>query len=140
VIDEELRRFQEDTGCSTKFDKRCIVRPTPEVELTVYRIFREALTNIKKHAIGATEVKVSLSGEADMVSLEVKDNGPGFDVKAAMVNKRLGGLRGMQRRAELGGGTFEVVSRRGYGATVTVRIPYISETSAADEGKGGNKT
>jgi two-component system NarL family sensor kinase len=132
VIDEELRRFEEETGCRTKLDKRCAVRPTPVVELTAYRIFREALANIKRHAIGATEVKVSFSDEAEMVNLQVKDNGPGFDVKAVMPNKRLGGLKGMQRRAELGGGTFEVVSSRGHGTTVTVRLPC---TSASDGGK-----
>ena len=54
VIDEELRRFEEETGCRTKFDKRFAVRPTPDVELTAYRIFREALANIKRHAIGAS--------------------------------------------------------------------------------------
>ena len=135
VIDEELRRFQEETGCRTKFDKGCKVRPTRDVELTAYRIFHEALNNVKRHAIGASEVRVSLSDEAEMVNLQVKDNGPGFDVKAAMVNKRAGGLKAMQRRAELGGGTFEVVSSRGHGTTVTVRLPYSSEAPAADAGK-----
>ena len=81
------------------------------------------------------EVKVSLSCEAGVVSLQVKDNGPGFDVEAAMQNMRMGGLKGMQRRAELGGGTFEVISSRGHGTTVTVRLPYSSEASAADVGK-----
>ena len=135
VIDEELRRFREETGCGTKFDKKFAVRPIPDVELTAYRIFREVIANIKRHAIGATEVRVSLSCEAGVVSLQVKDNGPGFDVKAAMLNKRVGGLKGMQRRAELGGGTFEVVSSRGHGTTVTVRLPYSSEAPAADVGK-----
>jgi len=135
VIDEELRRFQEETGCRTKFDKRFAVRPTPDVELTAYRIFREVLANIKRHAIGASEVKVSFSCEAGVVSLQVKDNGPGFDVEAALQNMRMGGLKGMQRRAELGGGTCEVISSRGHGTTVTVRLPYSSETPAANTGK-----
>jgi len=127
VIDEELRRFEEETGCRTKFDKRCAVRPTPDAELTAYRIFREVLANIKRHAIGASKVEVSLSCEAGVVSLQVKDNGPGFDVEAALQNMRMGGLKGMQRRAELGGGTCEVISSRGHGTTVTVRLPYSSE-------------
>jgi len=127
VIDEELRRFEEETGCRTKFDKRFAVRPTPDAELTAYRIFREVLANIKRHAIGASEVKVSFSCEAGVVSLQVKDNGPGFDVEAALQNGRMGGLKGMQRRAELGGGACEVVSSRGHGTTVTVRLPYSSE-------------
>jgi len=127
VIDEELRRFEEETGCRTKFDKRFAVRPTPDAELTAYRIFREVLANIKRHAIGATKVEVSLSCEAGVVSLQVKDNGPGFDVEAALQNGRMGGLKGMQRRAELGGGACEVMSSRGHGTTVTVRLPYSSE-------------
>ncbi len=135
VIDEELRRFREETGCGTKFDKRFAARPTPDVELTAYRIFREVLANIKRHAIGASEVKVSFSCEAGVVSLQVKDNGPGFDAEAAMQNKRVGGLKGMQRRAELGGGTFEVASTPEQGTTVTVRLPYASETSAPDAEK-----
>lgn len=139
VIDEELRRFEEETGCRTKFDKRCTGRPTPDVELTTYRIFHEVLANIKRHAIGASKVEVYLSCEAGVVSLQVKDNGPGFDVEAALQNGRMGGLKGMQRRAELGGGTCEVISSRGQGTTVTVRLPYSSETQA-DEGEGGNTT
>ncbi len=132
VIDEELSRFQEETRCCTRFDERCAGGLTPEVGLTAYRIFREALANIKRHAIGVTEVRVSLSCEAGVVSLQVKDNGPGFDVEVALQNMLVGGLKGMQRRAELGGGTFEVVSSRGYGTTVTVCLPC---TSASDRGK-----
>jgi signal transduction histidine kinase len=68
------------------------------------------------------------------------DNGPGFDAEAAMQNKRVGGLKGMQRRAELSGGTFEVWSVPGQGTTVTVCLPYTSEPSAADTEKEGKKT
>jgi signal transduction histidine kinase len=75
-----------------------------------------------------------------VVSLQVVDNGPGFDVKAAMQSKRVGGLKGMQRRAKLGGGTFEVASSPGKGTTVTVCLPDTSEPSAADAEKEDKKT
>jgi PAS domain S-box-containing protein len=140
VIDEELDHFQEDTGCQARFHATCPDRLPRDVEVNVYRIFQEALMNIRKHAASAREVAVTLTCRNGVVSLQVVDNGPGFDVKAAMQSKRVGGLKGMQRRAELGGGTFEVASSPGKGTTVTVRLPYTSEPSAADTEKEDKKT
>jgi PAS domain S-box-containing protein len=140
MIDDELHYFQEETGCRTRFDARCPNRLPRDVEVNAYRIFQEALMNIRKHAASAREVAVTLTCKNDVVSLQVVDNGPGFDVEAAMQSKRVGGLKGMQRRAELGGGTFEVASSPGKGTTVTVRLPYTSEPSAADTEKEDKKT
>ena len=140
VIDEELHHFQEETGCRTQFHATCPDRLPRDVEVNVYRIFQEALMNIRKHAASAREVAVTLTCKNEVVSLQVVDNGPGFDAEAAMPNKRVGGLKGMQRRAELGGGTFEVESSPGQGTTVTVRLPYTSEPSAADAEKEDKKT
>ena len=140
MIDDELHYFQEGTGCRTRFDARCPNRLPRDVEVNAYRIFQEALMNIRKHAASAREVAVTLTWKNDVVNLQVVDDGPGFDVKAAMRSKRVGGLKGMQRRAELGGGTFEVESSPGQGTTVTVRLPYTSEPSAADTEKEDKKT
>jgi signal transduction histidine kinase len=140
MIDDELHYFQEETGCRTRFDARCPKRLPRDVEVNVYRIFQEALMNIRKHAASAREVAVTLSCKNGVVSLQVVNDGPGFDVKAAMQSKRVGGLKGMQRRAELGGGTFEVASRPGQGTSVTVCLPYTSEPSAADTEKEDKKT
>lgn len=124
TIDEELHSFREDTDCRTKFDARCPGRLPRDVEATAYRIFHEALSNVRRHAASAREVNVSLTCKDRMLTLEVRDDGPGFDPWAEMQIKQVGGLMIMRRRAELNGGSFEVISAPGQGATVTVRLPY----------------
>ena len=123
VIEQELSDFQRDTGCSITFDAKFSVRPCSEVEVALYRIFHEALMNVKKHATSAGNVTISLVSSNNIVSLQVQDDGPGFNIKASMQDKRIGGLMTMRRRAEITGGTFKVTSIYGRGVRINVRIP-----------------
>lgn len=98
-------------------------RLTPEIEIALYRVAQEALNNIAKHA-EAKGVAVVLERRADQASLIVEDDGVGFDTRQAFEANNKGlGLIGMRERAALIGGTIEIESRRGEGATVVVRIP-----------------
>lgn len=124
LINEELRRFQEDTGCQARFNHNYQVRPRRDVEVALYRIFHEALTNIRRHASTATGVAVTLTCQDHGISLQVEDNGPGFEVKATTQHKRIGGLLSMQRRAEILGGSLELASTPGQGTKVTVSLPH----------------
>ncbi len=124
VIDDELRRFKEDTGCEAKFHAVCPVRPPIETESNMYRIFREAMTNIRRHATGAKHVEVSFVCKGGLDSLMVYDNGLGFDVESALSRKQVGGLSGMRRRAEIAGGTCNIESGADRGTTVSVTLPY----------------
>lgn len=133
MIDEELRRFQEDTGCQTQFDARCPERLPRDTEVTAYRIFHEALTNVRRHATDAKKVKVSLTSKGQMLNMQVKDDGPGFDVRAEMRIKQVGGLLIMRRRAELVDGTFEIVSFPGQGTTVTVCLPFAATAETEEK-------
>jgi PAS domain S-box-containing protein len=98
--------------------------PAP-IEVTLYRIAQEALTNVARHA-SATRVTVSLEREGNLVRLEVRDDGRGFDLDdplgAAGAPARLG-LYGIRERAALLGGTAEVHAASGRGTTLTVVIP-----------------
>ena len=123
LIEKELRRLQEDAGCRTTFDSSYLLRPSQNVEVTLYRIFHEALTNIRRHATSATNVAVVLACKDQTTNLQVQDNGPGFDVEAATQRKRVGGLMSMRRRAEIAGETFEVASTLEDGTKVTVCLP-----------------
>ncbi len=123
LIEDELRRFQEDTGCDTKFDTNCSERLPRHMEVTVYRIFHEALTNIGRHAASAGKVAVSLAREDGLVSLQVQDDGPGFDVDGSTPPKLVGGLMSMRRRSEIIGGTLEVTSGPGRGTRVAFHLP-----------------
>jgi signal transduction histidine kinase len=102
------------------------------VNTALFRVAQEALTNIIKYANTPT-AWVRLAYAAQAVVLEVEDRGIGFDTSApALSNRSAWGLLGMQERAELLGGAFELHSNRGSGTCVRVTIPYhrqMDETS-----------
>ena len=89
------------------------------INITLYRIVQECLTNITRHA-GASRVSISLSGEADSLELSVNDNGQGLKQSAPGGGL---GLIGMRERAEGLAGEFTLESEEGAGVTIRVRIP-----------------
>jgi two-component system sensor histidine kinase UhpB len=89
----------------------------PDVELAVYRIAQEALTNAVRHS-HASEVTVSLSPSDGDLLLSVTDNGDGLPADTTAG----GGLTGMRERAMLIGGTLDIESRPGDGVAVTLRL------------------
>jgi signal transduction histidine kinase len=95
------------------------------VDINLYRILQECLNNIMKHA-GAKEVNVLLQERPDQLVLAVEDDGIGIEGrnrgKKSQVSRGLG-IVGMEERAALLGGSFEIESRRGMGTTVLVRVP-----------------
>lgn len=98
-------------------------RLPPEVELTVYRIVQEALTNVAKHA-RATRAVVTLSVDPTRVLARVEDDGVGFDPTVRDLADGAGlGLFGMEERAMLIGGSLTIRSTPGSGTTVEVIAP-----------------
>jgi two-component system NarL family sensor kinase len=96
-----------------------------EVELTCYRVVREAFNNIVKHA-RARHVAVSVRCVADAITVTVADDGRGFDVGPGTRRAVLGGhlgLVGMQERLRQVGGTLTIQSQRGSGTSVECRVP-----------------
>jgi len=91
----------------------------PGLDLTVYRIVQEALTNVRRHA-GATECVVRLTYGPGEVRLEVVDDGRG----AAAESGRVGhGLVGMRERVGMYGGRLEVGPEPGRGFAVRAVLP-----------------
>ena len=99
-------------------------RFSPEVEITLYRILQEALTNIVKHA-QATEVWVSLNKRQDKLMLMIQDNGVGFDTKMVKNthSRTCLGIYGIGERVALVEGTFTITSVIGEGTKLSVEIP-----------------
>lgn len=98
-------------------------RLSGEIETVLYRALQEALTNVAKHA-AARNVDILLERRPDHVSLIVEDDGRGFEgEKAFAVGEKGLGLIGMRERVMLVGGTLEIESHPGEGATVAVRVP-----------------
>lgn len=90
---------------------------TPFVELTVYRIVTEALTNVLSHS-DATAVTVDVAVAEGWVSVEVVDNGQATGVGGAGF-----GLIGMRERAQLVGGTVHAGPHESGGFRVSVQLP-----------------
>ncbi len=102
----------------------------PGIEIALYRIVQECVTNIARHA-GATRVVVEINGGASGAELEliVRDNGCGFD-PAVMhggfdpaVMHGGSGLHGVKERAQLLGGLFFLESKPQGGTRITVQLP-----------------
>ncbi|WP_433291633.1 sensor histidine kinase [Actinoplanes sp. CA-030573] len=97
-----------------------------EVEIAVYRIVTEAMTNAARHA-DADRIEVSVTGSGRALMISVADDGHGFR------DERVGvGLAGMMSRALAIGGHVEIVSG-GAGTTVTAELPLPGDTGAADD-------
>jgi PAS domain S-box-containing protein len=106
-----------------------------DVRTTVYRVAQEALTNVAKHARGASAVSVIIDRDASVLHLTIEDDGCGFntdETAACRVSARGGhGIAGMRERLLLVGGALEVESSARQGTTVFARIPLVRAGLAA---------
>ena len=99
-------------------------RFAPEIEITLYRIIQEAMTNAARHA-AAGRVSVLLESRPTSVLAIVEDDGDGFDLHGVLgteMRDRLG-LYGMEERAMLVGGRLTIESTPKTGTTVFVEVP-----------------
>jgi signal transduction histidine kinase len=102
----------------------------PNVEVTLLRAAQEALANVRRHA-SAHEVSVTLSYFDDAVSLDIADDGVGFDPDRIAPGPSGGlGLLGIRERAEALGGSVAIESTRGHGTTIGINLPTQLETGA----------
>lgn len=125
-IEWYAQEFQTRTGISIETDVT-----EQELDLdhnratALYRIFQETLTNVARHA-NATLVKTKLTVQDNTLTLEIADNGKGFD-PVQVRGKRSLGLLGMRERAEMAQGTLEIEGAPGQGTVITVHLPLEQE-------------
>ena len=93
----------------------------PTVQIALYRILQEALTNVARHS-GAKTVEIRFARSAAGIEVAVIDDGCGFDAKAVAASSQRLGIQSMRERAALLGGTVRFVSQR-RGARMQVQIP-----------------
>ncbi len=98
-------------------------RLSRDIELGMFRIAQEALWNTERHS-KATKVVVTITFSQDEIGMDIKDNGLGFNVPLNLGSSGQLGLLGMQERAELLGGKWEIQSSPGKGVITTVSIPF----------------
>ena len=123
VLRYEMDELRTRTGLVVDLDVDQVRFPK-EVETALYRILREAISNVTKHA-QAGRVAVRVKQGPGRVVAEVQDDGVGFDPHASRRQERRKGvgLLSMHKRAELINGSFEVFSSPGNGTRVYVELP-----------------
>jgi PAS domain S-box-containing protein len=123
--EQRIRAVFNSTGFTNRAD-----RLSSDVEVAIYRVVQEALTNVSRHS-QAEIVSVILVRDATHVRVIIEDDGIGFDAESLMSspveNRRLG-LMGMQERVQLVGGEFKIES--GAGTTIVVSIPLLSRNGS----------
>jgi signal transduction histidine kinase len=127
-----VERFREQSGIPTDLTLGAgadALGLSPERELQFLRIVQEALTNVRKHA-GASHAWVRLdSGNGEMASMVIGDDGCGFDPAATERGHTHFGLCTMRERAEAIGGKLSVETAPGAGTRITVVLPQRGDES-----------
>jgi signal transduction histidine kinase len=132
ALQELTGRLGEETGLRAEAVVTGTIRPLPaQVEEALMRIGQEALANVRKHA-AASQVTVTLSYLEDAVTLDVHDDGVGFEQAAATSGGGGLGLRAMGERVEGLGGRLVVESAPGEGTTIAVEVPARADHDQAE--------
>lgn len=128
-LSEALRRLADnakrlfDVSCSFEETGTTLVHNS-QAATHLYRIAQEAVTNAVRHG-NAEHLRLILAGSDRQVRLRIQDDGSGFDDAAAQNGGM--GLSIMKYRARIMGGTFDVNSTLGEGATVTCTLPRTAD-------------
>jgi signal transduction histidine kinase len=132
-LESALERYLDQVGQQSKLNIDYQPTSPPDssrlpdrLEVTLYRIVQEAITNVIRHA-KAKNVSVVILRQRDAVTLLIEDDGRGFAPAGNDVAGSRLGLTGMQERAALYGGECIVESEPGRGTTIRVKIPLSEE-------------
>jgi signal transduction histidine kinase len=94
-----------------------------DAAVALLRIAQEALNNVAKHA-GAKRVALTVSADDACMSVEIHDDGAGFDPAAAEARASRWGMTTMRERAEAAGGRLDIASAPGSGTVLRASVPF----------------
>jgi signal transduction histidine kinase len=122
AVEWQAQEFERSTGVPVQLEVQAEhVELEDSCATTAFRILQETLTNVVRHA-RATRVHIALRVSAEILRLEVRDNGRGISA-AEIASPRSLGLLGSRERAMACGGELMIRGLRGQGTTVSLRIP-----------------
>jgi signal transduction histidine kinase len=126
VITEYCEEFSTQKGIAVDFLTAGIneERLDHDTKINLYRLIQESLTNVWKHA-DADKVKIRLVASFPNIILRIEDNGKGFDIEKRLVetlNEKRMGLRSMEGRISLLGGTMTIQSRKMQGTRILFKF------------------
>ena len=126
AIESQAREFQQRTGI------KCLIELPPDKDVklndtaasSVFRVIQEAFTNIARHSNAKkVELKISCNGDNNFY-VSIKDDGVGIKKRTGVNGRnRTLGILGMQERANLMGGTLEIISSPASGTEIILQIP-----------------
>jgi len=126
VLNQYFAEFCRKTGVRCSLEFKVEKSLSTRVQIGTYRIIREAMNNVKKHA-NAKHVDAKLWTDKDgNLCLVVGDDGKGFDLKAALArgkDTKNFGLMGMKKQAKLLGGTLTIMAEEGQGTRIRLKVP-----------------
>jgi len=122
TVEHAIRDYERKTSTKVKLLVNGIPDTGPlSVKITLYRILQESLANGYRHANGANQ-QVCILGDEDQITVEISDNGPGFDKQTIRKGNHLG-LVGMRERVEILGGKFELDTGDNRGTLIRAHLP-----------------
>ncbi|MCT4354300.1 sensor histidine kinase [Streptomyces sp. Je 1-79] len=129
ALKNTVATWSERTGITTRFTVTGTEEPLhDEVAATLLRIAQEALANAERHS-GASRAGVTLSYMGDEITLDVRDDGHGFDPRTVPARTAADGggfgLDGMRARAERLAGCVTVEAAPGEGTAISARVPLV---------------
>jgi signal transduction histidine kinase len=119
-----VKNFRERYGvaCDLVVEPADLQMDDPQAT-AVFRIMQEALANVARHA-GASQVDISLRHDGGEITLQVRDDGRGFDPASARKPNSFG-IVGLRERAHLVDGVIAIETAPGRGTVIDVRIPIV---------------
>lgn len=141
ALRQNIRYFEKETGVPCSFHGAVPLGLSPAHEIVIYRVVQEALNNVRKHAC-ASEVKISLESGSDQVSIEIADNGKGFDMASVTVETVAPtkvGLLTMRGRAEMLGGDLTIETGERAGTRVFLTLPLSTNKAVKPPGLSNRK-
>jgi signal transduction histidine kinase len=125
MLTRTIDDFEDRSGLRVEYTLSTSMPATlaPRVQVELLRIVSEALTNVRKHA-DATMVRIAAEVSDGELLVTITDNGRGFALDEAYDQGM--GLRGMDERARLIGGSLHVRSELSGGSTIEVRTPLVA--------------
>ncbi len=121
ALAEEIGRFTAATGIPCTTQLPCLVLAPETSGESIVRMISEGLLNVARHA-QASQVWICVTQQGQGLTIEVRDNGLGFD-PAALPQSGHYGLLGLRERARLLGGQFALLTAPGKGTTLRFLLP-----------------
>lgn len=122
AIESLISDFEKRTEIIYSYKSEGVLTLNRTTSVAIYRIVQEAITNAVRHA-NPQNISIRLFSKNGNLNIEIEDDGCGFDVSEILGKKSGFGLMGMLERAELAGGTLNIISHVGVGTKIKGSFP-----------------